>query len=136
LVVAAIVLSVAFSRWFPPPAPGLDIAPARFTDITAEAGLSFVHFAGAAESPTTLGAGVAVLDFDRDGHLDLFFVNGTTWPWEDDPTADAPRATSALFRNDGTGRFTDISRTAGADLTLQGMSVAVGDYDRDGWPDL
>jgi len=136
LVVAAILLSVAFAILFPATAgPVQPLTAARFTNITEAAGLHFVHQQGLAESPTTLGGGVVVLDYDRDGHPDLFFVNGSTWPWEEmGPWSHA--AACALYHNDGHGHFTDVSREAGLDLVTQGMSAAVGDYDNDGFPDI
>ena len=135
LVVTAIVLSVAFARWFPP-VPGPDrLPPPRFTDVTEEAGLHFQHYRGEAPSPTTLGAGVVELVYDADGAPDLFFVNAAPWPWEEDEST-GPLPTAALFRNDGNGRFQDVTRAAGLALTVQGMSAAVGDFDADGFPDL
>jgi hypothetical protein len=77
-----------------------------------------------------MGAGVAVLDFDRDGRPDLFFVNGREW--DDRPNA----PTQALYRNKGDGTFEDVTRACGLDVVLFGMGVAVGDVDNDGWPDL
>src|SRR5438128_8979623 len=61
-----------------------DIAPARFTDITKEAGITFVHNNGAFGDkllPETMGGGVAFFDFDNDGSQDLLFINSTWWPW-------------------------------------------------------
>ena len=134
LVATALVLGVLFAWLFPPPAPSREITPVRFTDVTTEAGLAFVHRQGNEDSPTTLGGGVALFDFDGDGDLDLFLVNGMPWPWEE-PGIEPP-ATSALYRNDGNGRFTDVARAAGLDVTLQGMAAAAGDFDGDGWIDL
>jgi enediyne biosynthesis protein E4 len=135
----AIVLAVAFARIFPAAVPPVDQSPPRFIDVTAESGISFVHRQGAGPSPTTLGGGIAVIDYDRDGYPDLFFVNGTAWPW-DEPEHEEPssgaRSTCALFRNEGNGKFTDVSRAAGVDFELQGMAAAVGDFDGDGWPDI
>jgi len=136
LVVAALVLGLAFAWLFPVPTGVVRTAPlARFTDITAESGIRFVHNGDGPDAPTTLGGAVAVLDYDRDGRPDLFFVNGTAWPWEENGPWTRASA-CALYHNDGQGRFTDVSRAAGLDLVLQGMSAAVGDYDNDGWPDL
>lgn len=78
----------------------------------------------------TTGTGVAFLDYDRDGLLDIFVVNGTTLQGSDRP----PR--SALFRNKGDGTFEDVTLKAGVGLSGWGQGVAVGDYDNDGWPDL
>jgi len=134
LVVVAIALSILFARLFP---GASRIAPqVRFTDITEQAGLAFAPWRAASESPTTLGNGVAVLDFDNDGAPDLFFVSGTAWPWEEALAKQASRGSLALFRNDGSGRFTDVTAIAGLNVELQGMSAAAGDFDGDGLTDL
>ncbi len=137
LAVAAILIGVVFSRIFPF-APQGGMAPAaRFTDVTSDAGLNFIHDSGAREdeeTPTTLAGAVAFLDYDNDGHPDLFFASGTTWPWT--PSAMGGPPTCALYRNNGDGRFTDMTREAGLDITMLGMGVAVGDYDGDGFPDI
>jgi hypothetical protein len=134
LVLAAIVLSVAFAWLFPAP-DTLHPAPAvRFTNVTKEWSIQFVHRGGPQDPPTTLGGAVIVLDYDRDGRPDLFFVNGAPWPWEDASTA--PATTCALYHNDGNGHFTDVTHATGLDIVMQGMSAAAGDYDNDGYPDL
>ncbi len=107
-----------------------------FVNITAQAGITFRHFNGSTGEkllPETMGGGVAFLDYDQDGDPDLLFVNSTHWPHNPSPS---PAPTSALYRNDGGGRFTDVSRETGMNLTLYGMGVAVGDYDADGDPDV
>ncbi len=110
------------------------LAPAAaFSDITKAAGISFAHNNGATGSkwlPETMGGGVAFLDFDGDGAPDLLFVNGTGWD------RNAGQTTAALYRNDGSGRFTDVTAGSGLDVPLYGMGVAVGDYDNDGWVDV
>lgn len=107
-----------------------------FTDVTGEAGIDFVHVSGAAGEkllPETMGGGAAFLDADGDGDQDLLLVNGAYWP--DDPrSADQP--TSRLYRNDGAGRFTDVTEEAGLDVVLYGMGAAVGDVDGDGDQDI
>ncbi len=109
--------------------------PLPFTDITRAAGIDFVHVNGARGDkllPETMGGGVAFFDYDNDGDPDLLLVNSQDWP-------DAPQrrpATSHLYRNDGGGRFTDVSEAAGLALAAYGMGVAVGDYDGDGWRDV
>ena len=108
----------------------------RFTDVTADAGITFSHFNGAAGDkllPESMGGGVAFFDFDGDGDQDLLFVNSASWP-HDSPASPAPEM--ALYENDGAGRFADVTARAGLDVGFYGMGVAVGDYDADGDPDL
>ena len=115
-----------------------EIPVAKFTDITAEAGLKFVHKNGATGDkllPETMGGGVAFLDFDGDGDQDLLFVNSTDWPWTPLDRKGRP-PTMALYRNDGKGRFDDVTAGSGLDTSFYGMGVAVGDYDNDGLPDV
>ncbi|MES1168263.1 MAG: VCBS repeat-containing protein, partial [Oleiharenicola lentus] len=84
---------------------------------------------------TTLAGAVVVLDFNGDGAPDLFFVNGAPWPWEESLDKRLTRS-SALFRNDGTGHFTDVTASAGLNGEMQGMAAIAGDFDNDGQPDL
>ena len=134
LVVAAVVLGITFTRYLSNFVPTRPVPPVRFVDVTAQSGVTFVHQAGADRegSPTSLGSGVVVLDYDSDGAPDLFFVNGTPWPWQEESSSQA----SALYRNDGSGVFTDVTSAAGLAVRIQGMGAAAGDYDNDGWPDL
>lgn len=137
LAVAAILIGFVFSRLFPFSSLALTAPAAKFTDVTRESGLDYTHDNGVQfgrATPTTLPGAVAFLDYDNDGHPDLFFVSGTSWPWN--TTAAGPTPTCALFHNDGKGNFTDVTREAGLDVNLIGMGVAVGDYDGDGLPDI
>ena len=105
--------------------------------MTEAAGIAFVHTNGATGEkllPETMGSGAALLDYDVDGDQDVFLVNSMSWPGRDTPTTGRP--TQALYRNDGLGRFEDVTVRAGLDFTCFGMGVAVGDYDNDGDPDL
>jgi hypothetical protein len=114
-----------------------EVPVAKFTDVTAAAGIRFVHYSGAYGDkllPETMGGGVAFFDFDNDGDADLLFVNGTDWPWA--PKQAAKPATMALYRNDGKGRFDDVTAGSGLDVSFYGMAPAVGDYDNDGLVDL
>jgi enediyne biosynthesis protein E4 len=107
-----------------------------FVDITSEAGIRFVHENGAAGEkllPETMGGGCAFFDFDNDGHPDILLINSGTWPWDERP---GPLPTMALYRNDGTGTFADVTAGSGLDVSLYGMGVAMGDYDNDGWVDV
>ena len=118
--------------------PPAEAAPTiRFTDATEPSGVAFVHENGAAGHkllPETMGAGVAVFDFDRDGDQDLLFVNSSRWP--DAPSDGAPPSTLALYANDGAGRFRDVTAAVGLDLTFYGQGIAIGEADGDGWPDV
>jgi hypothetical protein len=112
------------------------IPTVRFTDITRDAGIDFVHVNGATGDkflPETMGGGVAFLDYDGDGDADLLSVNSTYWP---QPAATGPAPTMALYRNDGQGHFHNVTAEAGLDVSFYGMGVAVADYDADGWPDV
>src|ERR1700722_11412029 len=96
------------------------VPPVRFTDVTEAAGIRFRHFNGATGKkllPETMGAGVAILDFDGDGLQDLLFVNGCPWPGSATPPA-APHL--VLYRNRGDGTFEDVTIRAGLDLSLYG----------------
>jgi hypothetical protein len=109
----------------------------RFTEVTAEAGIGFVHENGAVGEkllPETLGGGAAFFDFDNDADEDLLFVNGRAWPWTKDSASRA--ATAVLYRNDGKGRFADVTGGSGLEESFYGMGVAVGDIDSDGWVDV
>jgi hypothetical protein len=82
--------------------------------------------------PETMGSGCAFLDYDRDGRLDLFLINGAPLPGS---PVKGP-VTPALYRNRGDGRFEDVTRAAGLARPMYGMGCAVGDYDNDGHDDL
>jgi hypothetical protein len=107
----------------------------RFVEITKQAGIDFVHTSGAKGEkllPETMGSGAAFLDYDMDGDQDLLLLNSCPWSG----ATSHPPATQALYRNDGTGRFENVTKDVGLDKTFFGMGVAVGDYDNDGDPDL
>lgn len=107
----------------------------RFTDVTKDYGITFVHNNGATGEkllPETMGGGMAFFDFDDDGDQDLLLVNSQDWP-DDKPSSKSK--TMALYRNDEDG-FTDVTTGSGLDVSLYGMGVAVGDFDADGKVDV
>jgi hypothetical protein len=84
-------------------------------------------------APATMAGGVAVFDFNKDGRTDIFFTNGANIATL---KKDDAKYSNRLFRNDGKGVFTDVTKEAGLTGTGYDMAVAVGDYDNDGYPDL
>src|SRR5436309_427335 len=115
----------------------VDDAPVVFVDITHQAGLDkFHHRSGSPEKSTILeapGSGVALLDYDNDGWLDIYLLNGSTVAAVKGAEP-APRA--MLLHNNHDGTFTDVTDKAGVSNDRWGFGVAVADYDNDGWPDL
>src|SRR5215470_11844014 len=115
--------------------------PARFDPVvfeeSAEArGLRFVTNSGRTprkHQPETMVAGVALLDYDGDGWLDVYAVNGATMTALDKT---APEYWNRLFHNDRDGTFTDVTRAAGVAGRGYDLGVATADYDNDGRPDI
>lgn len=106
-----------------------------FTDVTQSAGLDFEHTDGKSGLRLFnefLGSGGGFFDYDNDGDLDIYLVNGAV---QTSPSPDlAP--TNVLFRNDGDGTFTNVTRAAGVGDTGYGTGCTIGDYDNDGYLDL
>ncbi len=121
---------------FDPRDTGGKAAPAvAFADATAASGIAFTHVSGARGKkylPETMGAGVAMLDYDADGKQDLFFLQGAEWP---DHASD-PAPTCKLYKNLGGMKFEDVTQAAGCGLSLIGMGATAADYDGDGDADL
>jgi hypothetical protein len=151
VVAAAIAAGGAFGAWKMIPgetslsptlsSPVAVESPPLFEDVTATAGLSFQHWCGDSGKyffPEVVGSGVALLDYDRDGKLDIFLVQGMPVPAaKDRPVPDDVSPTSRLYRQAAGGSFTDVTREAGLeDPQPFGIGVAVGDVNNDGWPDL
>ena len=119
------------------PVPATTLPPAiKFEDIAQKAGVHFVTencSTPQKHQPETMPAGVALFDYDGDGLLDIYLVNGAEMP---SLVKTEPKYYNRLFHNNGDGTFTDVSERAGVTGAGYGMGVAVGDYDNDGWPDL
>ena len=111
--------------------------PIIFQDVAQQAGLaSWHHTAGTPEKRLILeakGPGVCLLDYDNDGWLDIYLVNGSNYEALD---GKAPAPHAALFHNNHDGTFTDVTEKAGVANERWGYGCAVGDYDNDGWADL
>src|SRR4051794_6895711 len=98
----------------------------QLVDVTSKSGIRFKHDNGSSGRkylPETLGPGCAFLDYDGDGWQDVLIVNGGS-------------ASPSLFRNNHDGTFRDVTRQAGLDALVNGLGVAIADYDNDGFPDI
>ncbi len=122
-------------------------APQLFVESAAATGLNFDHFIGSTSQyylPEIMGSGVAVFDFDLDGDLDVYFIQGAMLDESKSPEESAfppiGGVANRLFENrmvpDGNLNFVDVTTTSGLGHEGYGMGVAVGDYDSDGDPDL
>jgi hypothetical protein len=110
--------------------------PIVFEEIAQRSGLNFVSNSSPTPNknqPETMVAGVALFDYDNDGYLDVYFVNGAAIP---SLQKESPAYWNRLYHNNRDGTFTDVTAKAGVAGAGYGMGVAVGDYDNDGWPDL
>jgi hypothetical protein len=111
--------------------------PIIFQDIAQKAGLTtWKHTMGMPEKRyiiETNGSGVGLIDYDNDGWLDIYFVNGST---ADALSGKAAAPKAALFHNNHDGTFTDVAAKAGVTNDRWGVGVAIADYDNDGWPDI
>jgi hypothetical protein len=117
--------------------------PAKFVDITAQSGVQFHYMASHGTRKyllETMGPGVALFDYDNDGRLDLFVVNGAPLadptPKGTIPQKTGPKYWNRLFHQKSDGTFEDVTEKAGLQGAGYGMGVAVGDYDNDGYEDL
>src|SRR5439155_25491045 len=125
-VVAALACAVLVSASAP--------SPIVFADVTASAGVRFVHHNGAFGKkylPETLGSGCVFLDIDDDGWQDILMVDSTSWPGHA-----GAKSQTKLYRNKGDGTFADVTAGSGLDVELYGMGAAAADYDNDGRVDI
>lgn len=108
-----------------------------FIDATEQSGLSkWRNVTGTPDKRVIIeakGSGVCLLDYDNDGWLDIYLVNGSTL---DALAGKAPSPHAGLFHNNHDGTFTDVTASAGVANDRWGTGCVVGDYDNDGWPDL
>jgi hypothetical protein len=136
--IAAVAALTALATWPAVSAQTDDVPPLgfSFTNIAREAGLTAVTTYGGKDTNKylleTTGCGVAFIDFDNDGLLDVFLVNGTTL--EGFPPGQEP--TAHLYRNRGGNSFEDVTEKAGLVQHGWGQAACVGDFDNDGWDDL
>ncbi len=153
-VLAAVMVAIgsaAFSSCTPAPSPDRhgsekaeqpDNVPQKvefpLMDVTREWGIDFVHDPGPPSFffPAIVGSGVALLDYDQDGRVDIYFRNGTGGHPHPLARPDGPRATSRLFHQESDGRFVDVTEQSGLGDRGYGMGVAVGDINNDGYPDV
>ncbi|HET9358751.1 MAG TPA: CRTAC1 family protein [Vicinamibacterales bacterium] len=115
--------------------PSVGESPVRFSDITRQAGIDFRHISGTSADKhlvETIGSGGLFFDFDNDGWIDVFLVDGGSVA---DPAL-AKQARHRLYRNRGNGTFEDVTERSLIRHRDYGMGACAGDYDNDGWVDL
>jgi hypothetical protein len=115
--------------------PGKPPSTILLRDVTKETGITFVHTDGSGGGyyiVETVASGLALFDYDNDGDLDIYFLNGGALKGTKYKTP--PR--NALYRNDGNWKFTDVTKQSGLGDTGHALAVTVGDYDNDGYQDV
>lgn len=134
----ALTLTLTLALALGPRSVAADVAARAsitLTDVTGSTGIDFIHTDGSTGEryiPETVSAGLATFDYNGDGRIDIFFLNGTPLG-----TAPAdPTGTCRLYRNEGGWKFKDVTREAGLAVSCYALGVAVADYDNDGFPDL
>src|SRR6266481_5215879 len=135
-ILAVVTLAQVKSRPTPPD-------PAKFVDVTSKLGVRFEHAAPHTSKKyllETMGSGIALFDYDNDGRLDLFVVNGAEINELSSPGTipkkTGPKYWNRLYHQKPDGTFEDVTEKAGLQGVGYGMGVAVGDYDNDGYEDL
>ena len=135
LLPAVLSLTLFLAATLIPTISAQNLARITFTDVTKEAGITFVNSADKEKKfiVESMGGGVAFFDFDRDGRLDIYLVNSYT---VDASLARAPRPKAGLYRNLGNGKFEDVAAKSGVDDPGWAMGVSIADFDNDGFDDL
>ncbi len=139
-MVVAVVQGQAGHSIPPPPPPGATVRKCsgrtipQLEDVTAKAGVSFKHTSDPSKKyiVESMSGGVILVDYDRDGWLDIYFTNAPSV----DMAIKGEKSRGALYHNNHDGTFTDVTDRAGIATPCFAMGGAVGDYDNDGWPDL
>src|SRR5690349_21320242 len=130
-------IALLLAAWyFPRSVHGSALGPIVFANAIDASDIRFVMDNSASprrHQIETMISGVAIFDYNNDGRMDLYFVNGAHLP---DMEKSEPRYWNRLYRNNGDGTFTDVTEKAGVQGTGFGMGVAAADYDNDGWIDL
>ncbi len=130
------------STYIPPPPTKAVESSVRFSDVTGASGIQYRHYTGATIDekgkpsrymPETMGPGVVLFDYDRDGDSDIFVANSTSF--EPNP-GEINQMSPRLFRNLGNMRFEDVTTPLGLNFISYGMGAASADYDGDTYPDL
>jgi hypothetical protein len=140
---AATLLVALGARQSVPPAQVAKPVPGKFVDITGGLGIRFQHMASHTSKkylPETMGAGVALFDYDNDDRLDVFLVNGAPLadptPKGTIPQKSGQKYWNRLYHQKADGTFEDVTEKAGLQGAGYGMGVAIGDYDNDGFEDI
>jgi hypothetical protein len=143
VLLALITLLKRFSTQPSRDGPNTNREAGGFVDVTVASKVNFSNSASHTSQKyllESMGGGVAAFDYNSDGMLDLFFVNGAALedpvPAGKMPDKSNPRFWNRLYRNNGDGTFTDVTQQAGVQGHSFGMGVTIGDYDNDGHPDV
>jgi hypothetical protein len=143
LLLLALLTAAGPSPEGPKPEEPVKPFPGKFVDVTFALGVHFRYISSHTSKhylPETMGAGVALFDYDNDGRLDIFLVNGAPLadpiPKGSVPQKSGPQYWNRLFHQKQDGTFEDVTEKAGLQGLGYGMGVAVGDYDNDGFEDL
>ena len=138
-VIAKLLLSIAVVGIFQVNANGdkydcSDRKVPQLLDVTARTGIKFIHTSAPEKKyiVESMSGGVLLLDYDRDGWLDVYFTNAPTV----DMALKGEKARSSLYHNNGDGTFTDVTLKSGVAYPGFAMGGAIGDYNNDGWPDI